>query len=221
VARCNCSETRCSCVIIAGPGASVEGAGRADNPYIISGGGGEGGGGGWESGDIKTTARSSPAPGWLVCNGAAVSRATYPALFAAIGAAYGAGDGATTFNLPDYTKRFVMGAGGEYPRGVSGGAAALTTDHLPSHTHAIDHTHAATSSSGVHDHELGRASSGGSGSTIPEGSAQTSLARAGIADDGAHTHTVPKFMGDSGATGAATPADFLPPFATALIVIKT
>jgi hypothetical protein len=38
--------------------------------------------------------------GFLLCNGAAVSRTTYGALFAAIGTAYGAGDGSTTFNLP-------------------------------------------------------------------------------------------------------------------------
>lgn len=47
--------------------------------------------------------------GWLVCAGQAVSRTTYAALFAAIGVIYGAGDGSTTFNLPDLRGRVVAG----------------------------------------------------------------------------------------------------------------
>lgn len=46
--------------------------------------------------------------GWLRCNGATVSRTTYANLFAAIGTTYGAGDGSTTFGLPDCR--------GEFPR---------------------------------------------------------------------------------------------------------
>lgn len=49
--------------------------------------------------------------GWLFCDGAAVSRETYAALFAAIGTTWGAGDGSTTFNLPDARGRSAMGAG--------------------------------------------------------------------------------------------------------------
>jgi microcystin-dependent protein len=47
--------------------------------------------------------------GWLFCDGAAVSRTGYATLFAAIGVAHGSGDGATTFNLPDYRGRFLRG----------------------------------------------------------------------------------------------------------------
>lgn len=54
--------------------------------------------------------------GWLIENGAAVSRTTYATLFAVIGVAYGAGDGATTFNLPD--------ARGEFDRGLDLGRGA-------------------------------------------------------------------------------------------------
>lgn len=44
----------------------------------------------------------SPAPaGWLECNGAAINRRAYPALFSLIGTDYGVGDGSTTFNIPD------------------------------------------------------------------------------------------------------------------------
>lgn len=56
-----------------------------------------------EHADAATAQPTSnqPPPGWLWCAGQAVSRATYSALFAAIGTAHGAGDGATTFNVPD------------------------------------------------------------------------------------------------------------------------
>lgn len=49
--------------------------------------------------------------GYLLCNGAAVSRTTYKDLFNRIGTTYGAGDGSTTFNLPDVTNRFIQGNG--------------------------------------------------------------------------------------------------------------
>lgn len=51
---------------------------------------------------------TAPA-GWLPCDGLAVSRTTYAALFAAIGTAWGAGDGSSTFNLPDLRGRFLRG----------------------------------------------------------------------------------------------------------------
>ncbi len=47
--------------------------------------------------------------GYLLCNGAAISRTTYSALFAVIGTIYGAGNGSTTFNLPNYTDKFLEG----------------------------------------------------------------------------------------------------------------
>lgn len=59
---------------------------------------------------IAMAANSAPS-GYLLCNGAAVSRTTYAELFAAIGTTYGAGDGSTTFNLPNLTDRFIQGSG--------------------------------------------------------------------------------------------------------------
>lgn len=54
---------------------------------------------------------STPPAGWLLCDGTAVSRSTYSQLFSVLGTAYGAGDGATTFNLPNKAGRSSMGAG--------------------------------------------------------------------------------------------------------------
>lgn len=80
--------------------------------------------------------------GWLVCDGSAVSRSTYAGLFSVLGTTWGAGDGTTTFNLPDLRGRTPIGAGqgsGLTNRtlGQAGGeeAHSLTVNELPSHTH--------------------------------------------------------------------------------------
>ena len=70
-------------------------------------------------GSIVAFGAAKPPAGWLVCNGAAVSRETYPDLFTAIGTAFGAGDGASTFNLPDLRGEFVRGW--DNGRGVDAG----------------------------------------------------------------------------------------------------
>lgn len=57
------------------------------------------------SGDIKMSALAVAPAGWLPCDGAAISRTTYAALFTAISTAYGTGDGSTTFNVPDMRGR--------------------------------------------------------------------------------------------------------------------
>jgi hypothetical protein len=69
-------------------------------------------------GDIKMTAYATPDAGWALCNGQALSRATYSALFAKIGTTYGVGDGTTTFNLPQTENRFIQGAGTGRPVGT-------------------------------------------------------------------------------------------------------
>lgn len=62
-------------------------------------------------GFVMSFAANSDPEGYLLCNGAAVSRTTYAALFSAIGITYGTGDGSTTFNLPNLTDKFIQGSG--------------------------------------------------------------------------------------------------------------
>lgn len=98
---------------------------------------------------------AAPPAGWLLCDGAAVLRATYPELFAVIGTTYGNGNGSTTFNLPDRRGRFGLGkaaAGTGSVLGSSGG----TLDHnhtVPVHNHTIPgHTHTVP----AHQHSIPR-----------------------------------------------------------------
>lgn len=89
---------------------------------------------------------SSAPTGWLLCDGSTVSRTTYSGLFAIVGTTYGAGDGSTTFTLPDMRGRVPVGknSGTFSSLGATGGAEThtLTAAQMPSHTHTIpNHQH--------------------------------------------------------------------------------
>jgi len=78
------------------------------------------------SGVVLPFAGSTAPEGWLLCNGSAISRTTYSALFTAISTTYGTGDGSTTFTLPDFR--------GVYPRGAGTNGTANyggVTGHTP------------------------------------------------------------------------------------------
>lgn len=68
------------------------------------------------TGTVLAYGGSAAPSGWLLCNGSAVSRTTYAALFAAISTFHGSGDGSTTFNLPDYRGRILRGRDGGIAR---------------------------------------------------------------------------------------------------------
>ena len=61
-------------------------------------------------GSIAAFAGSNLPSGWLLCDGSAISRTTYSALFSAVGTTYGAGDGSTSFNVPNLVDKFIEGA---------------------------------------------------------------------------------------------------------------
>ena len=96
------------------------------------------------SGAILQFAGSSAPANWLLCDGALISRTTYATLFGVIGTNYGAGDGSTTFKLPDLRGRVPIGAGQGSSLtnrviAATGGAEThtLTVSQIPSHSHAI------------------------------------------------------------------------------------
>jgi microcystin-dependent protein len=90
------------------------------------------------AGAVMSFAMNTAPTGWLACNGAAVSRSTYSALFSAVSTTYGTGDGSTTFNLPDLRGYFVRGHGTNGDGTASGTFAAKQADALKTHTHPYE-----------------------------------------------------------------------------------
>lgn len=109
----------------------------------------------WDVGDLKLTSRAAPPPLWLACNGQAVSRTTYAALFAVLSTSFGAGDGSTTFNLPDMQGRVPLAAGTSVVNwAISGVDTALDQITVPSNDslytgQAIVYTSSATAIGGL------------------------------------------------------------------------
>lgn len=93
----------------------------------------------FSSGDLKWTVSSTIASGWLRCEGQAVSRTTYAALFNSISTRFGTGDGSTTFNVPDYRDRVLLGVSATKALATTGGEAThlLSINELPDHGHNI------------------------------------------------------------------------------------
>jgi microcystin-dependent protein len=118
-------------------------------------------------GILPYSGAAAPNASWKLCDGSALSRATYQSLFNLIGTTYGAGDGSTTFNIPNLQQRFPLGK-----------ASAGTGSTLGSTGGAIDHTHGVS----------GLSVSGVTGATAPGTDSQGSHSHGGAT--GAHTHTV-------------------------------
>ena len=78
------------------------------------------------TGTIYPWSKSTPPPGFLKCDGSAVSRTLYSALFEVIATTYGSGDGSSTFNVPNLTSRTLVGANSSTSVGQTGGAVDTT-----------------------------------------------------------------------------------------------
>lgn len=130
-------------------------------------------------GAVSAFARSSAPSGWLKCNGAAVSRTTYAGLFSAIGTTFGAGNGSTTFNVPELRGEFIRGwaDGRSVDTGRTLGSAQ--GDAFDSHTHTgttstDSHSHTGTTSTDTHNHSGNTNPAGGHSHTVPGATPATS-----------------------------------------------
>ena len=139
---------------------------------------------GVNTGIVVPWGTASVPSGFLACDGSAVSRTTYSALFAVVGTTYGVGDGSTTFNVPNLAGRTVIsksnnqslastgGANCITPTGNISGATAnttLTVNQIPSHSHSVPLTYSMCG--GSNQTGLG-GSSGGSNNSGSTGGGQ-------------------------------------------------
>lgn len=141
-------------------------------------------------GSLIMHAASTAPTGYLKANGAAISRSTYSALFSVIGTTYGAGDGSTTFNLPDFR--------GYHPRAWDDGRG-IDTGRVFGSTQTdqyINHSHTASiSTEGAHTHiqtaiQLSEGASALTGSQYVGPTSAISVNAASTASSGSHTHNV-------------------------------
>jgi microcystin-dependent protein len=157
---------------------------------------------------------ATPPTGFLFPVGQAISRTTYAALFAIIGTSAGAGDGVTTFNLPDYrgrTSAAMDNMGGTNANrltssgsgvdgtvlGSSGGEQAhiLTTGEMPSHSHGVnDPGHHHTSASIVSEQSSAGLSANGISSSGNTGNAATGITIQNTGGGGAHNNVQPTLI---------------------------
>lgn len=145
---------------------------------------------------IANAANAVPT-GWILADGAAISRTTYADLFVAIGTTYGVGDGSTTFNVPDVKGRIPVGydasIGGFNNYGQTGGEIThtLTAAEMPSHTH----------SQASHSHTIGTRLTGITGSNlVAPGSSTPTIA--GTTQTNADSGSANPAIGSAGSDGA-------------------
>ena len=155
------------------------------------------------SGLIFDYAGTSAPSGYLLCDGTAYSRTTYANLFNAIGTTWGAGDGSTTFNVPDLRRRATIGSGGTAVGpvantvGATGGEEThtLVTAELAAHNHGVTdptHTHGITDPGHQHlpatvgQGAIGNVPAGGT-SVVPTGNYNIPSAVTGISLNAAST----------------------------------
>jgi len=138
------------------------------------------------TGSVFCMAVATIPTGYLECDGSAVSRTTYSALFAIIGTAYGTGDGSSTFNLPDLRGEFIRGF--DNGKGTDNGRAIASAQTGDNQSHSHSYTNTSITVSGAdHDHGIkrlalnsntnsGHSTTLGSGQSYYQGFSNSSLA---------------------------------------------
>ena len=146
-------------------------------------------------GTILTFGASTPPSGFLECNGSAISRSTYASLFSILSTTHGAGDGSSTFNLPDLRGQFVRGWANTGSTDAGRVFGSTQTDQNKNHTHTTDST---TLTGGIRKISEGFGAGGSAtgvftktadGNNTITGSSSTSPV-GGVDFDGTHTHTI-------------------------------
>ncbi len=148
-------------------------------------------------------AATAPNASWMICNGAAISRTTYAALFALIGTTYGAGDGSTTFNLPNMTGKFPLGVSASAPVHALASTGGEET-HTMTLNELVPHTHGA----GTLTTSFPYKSSTNTGNQSNQDGADANL------------YNSSAITGNTASAGSGTPFNVMPPFLTLNFIIR-
>lgn len=149
------------------------------------------------TGSISMWPTATAPTGFLLCAGTAVSRSTYAALFTILGTVYGAGDGSTTFNLPNFVNRSPIGAGSLYAANTQVGSKDAVV---------VSHTHTGTtggqSADHTHNYTFRAQTFAVTGSTIQAWEGTSSQTTSGTSNDHNHSFTTANATGGVSATDA-------------------
>lgn len=163
------------------------------------------------AGELKMWPTATAPTGFLICSGAAVSRTIYAALFAVIGTTFGAGDGSTTFNVPNFNNRMPIGAGDLYSVAATGGSKDAVV---------VSHTHSATVSDPTHAHSTAMGYTGAWGGGSYSGAAGNISGTHGGTTDATTAVATGVTVGIS-TTGSSGTGANLPPYLGVYFIIKT
>ena len=183
--------------------------------------------GGIPTATIVPWSSASVPSGFLECAGAAVSRSTYSALFAIVGTTYGAGNGSTTFNLPDLQDNIAVGKSGSKALGSTGGAntvtvtaagnvggstanATLSTAQLASHTHTQSDKRKQGTQIGNQGFNFGTAT------MIADANLKAVISLNNTGSGSGHSHNMSATF-----SGSAVNAAIVQPYLTLIYIIKT
>ena len=172
---------------------------------------------GFSTGTIVPWSDTTAPSGFLECNGQAISRTTYSALFAIVGTTYGSGNGSTTFNVPDLKNDVPLGRSNAKALASTGGANTVSSGG--NSTGSGGNTSISIPTMASHNHPVGRGkrtqinnfqcNSQGGGTIRGQGSNSSSSG-----SGGAHNHSITSTF-----TGSAN--SVLQPYLTVIYIIKT
>jgi|TARA_R110002111_G_scaffold39927_2_gene75038 microcystin-dependent protein len=171
--------------------------------------------GGIPTATIVPWSKSAVPTGFLECDGAAVSRSTYSALFSAIGTTYGAGNGSSTFNTPDLANNVPVGKSNNKALASTGGANTVAVT-------ATGNVGGSTANATLSTAQLASHSHGGGGNAVagypnPQQTIGFSSANTGAAGSGqGHSHNMSATF-----SGSAVNAAIVQPYLTLIYIIKT